>query len=90
VSAGRLPFVILTGITAVNGARLLSAIAPQSIVTKGAKVAAIAESIEISRRPKDAFSYATDFSDFPQRQRRVVPRPVLCQVTLDLHPGDTL
>ncbi|HET8872134.1 MAG TPA: SRPBCC family protein [Gaiellaceae bacterium] len=33
---------------------------------------AIAESIEISRRPSDIFSYATDFSHFPEWQGGVV------------------
>lgn len=33
---------------------------------------AIVESIEISRRPEDVFSYATDFSRFPQWQGSVV------------------
>jgi hypothetical protein len=31
-------------------------------------MAAIVESIEISRRPEDVFSYATDFSHFPEWQ----------------------
>lgn len=35
-------------------------------------MAVIAESIEISRAPEDVFSYATDYSHFPQWQRRVV------------------
>jgi uncharacterized protein YndB with AHSA1/START domain len=35
-------------------------------------MAAVEESIEISRRPEDVFSYATDFSHFPQWQERVV------------------
>jgi Polyketide cyclase / dehydrase and lipid transport len=35
-------------------------------------MAALAESIEISRRPGDVFCYATDFSHFPQWQGRVV------------------
>lgn len=35
-------------------------------------MAVIAESIEISRRPEDVFAYATDYSHFPQWQRRVV------------------
>ena len=35
-------------------------------------MAAVAESIEISRRPEDVFSCATDFSYFPHWQRRVV------------------
>jgi hypothetical protein len=35
-------------------------------------MAAIAHSIEISRRAADVFSYATDYSHFPQWQRRVV------------------
>lgn len=35
-------------------------------------MAAIVESIEISRRPGDVFSYATDFAHFPQCQGRVV------------------
>lgn len=35
-------------------------------------MAAIVESIEISRRPEDVFSYATDFSHFCQWQERVV------------------
>jgi uncharacterized protein YndB with AHSA1/START domain len=35
-------------------------------------MAAIAESIDISRRPEDVFTYATDFSYFPKWQRRVV------------------
>jgi uncharacterized protein YndB with AHSA1/START domain len=35
-------------------------------------MAVIAESIEISRRPEDVFSYAIDYSHFPQWQRRVV------------------
>ena len=33
---------------------------------------AIMESIEISRRPEDVFSYAIDFSNFPEWQRGVV------------------
>jgi uncharacterized protein YndB with AHSA1/START domain len=32
----------------------------------------IAESLEISRRPEDVFSYATDFSHFPEWQSGVV------------------
>jgi Polyketide cyclase / dehydrase and lipid transport len=39
---------------------------------EGGQMAAIAHSIEISRRPADVFSYATDYSHFPQWQRRVV------------------
>jgi Polyketide cyclase / dehydrase and lipid transport len=39
---------------------------------EGGQMAAIAQSIEISRRPEDVFSYATDYSHFPQWQRRVV------------------
>jgi uncharacterized protein YndB with AHSA1/START domain len=35
-------------------------------------MAAIAESVEISRRPEDVFSYATDFSRFPEWQKSVV------------------
>ena len=35
-------------------------------------MAAIEESIEISRRPEEVFSYATDFSSFSDWQRRVV------------------
>jgi len=35
-------------------------------------MAAVEESIEISRRPEEVFSYATDFSHFPQWQERVV------------------
>jgi uncharacterized protein YndB with AHSA1/START domain len=35
-------------------------------------MAAIVESIEISRRPEDVFSYATDFSHFPEWQGGVV------------------
>jgi uncharacterized protein YndB with AHSA1/START domain len=35
-------------------------------------MAAIVESIEISRRPGDVFAYATDFAHFPQWQGRVV------------------
>jgi uncharacterized protein YndB with AHSA1/START domain len=35
-------------------------------------MAAVEESIEISRRPEDVFSYATDFSHFPHWQGRVV------------------
>lgn len=35
-------------------------------------MAVIAESIEISRHPEDVFSYATDYSNFPQWQRQVV------------------
>jgi uncharacterized protein YndB with AHSA1/START domain len=35
-------------------------------------MAAITESIEISRRPDDVFSYATDFSHFPDWQGGVV------------------
>jgi uncharacterized protein YndB with AHSA1/START domain len=35
-------------------------------------MAAVAESIEISRRPEDVFAYATDFSHFPHWQGRVV------------------
>jgi len=35
-------------------------------------MAAIAHSIEISRRPADVFSYATDYSHFPHWHRRVV------------------
>jgi Polyketide cyclase / dehydrase and lipid transport len=35
-------------------------------------MAVIIESIEISRRPEDIFSYATDFAYFPQWQGRVV------------------
>jgi uncharacterized protein YndB with AHSA1/START domain len=35
-------------------------------------MAAVAKSIEISRRPEEVFSYATDFAQFPQWQRRVV------------------
>lgn len=35
-------------------------------------MAVIAESIEISRHPEEVFSYATDYSHFPQWQRRVV------------------
>jgi uncharacterized protein YndB with AHSA1/START domain len=35
-------------------------------------MAAIVESIEISRPPRDVFSYATDFAHFPQWQGRVV------------------
>src|SRR5260370_42087593 len=35
-------------------------------------MAAVEESIEISRRPEDVFSYATDFSHFPHWQERVV------------------
>jgi uncharacterized protein YndB with AHSA1/START domain len=35
-------------------------------------MAAVTESIEISRQPNDVFSYATDFSHFPQWQERVV------------------
>ena len=35
-------------------------------------MAAVAESIDISRRPEDVFSYVTDFSYFPRWQRRVV------------------
>jgi uncharacterized protein YndB with AHSA1/START domain len=39
---------------------------------KGAKMAEIIESIDISRRPDDVFSYATDFSHFPEWQGGVV------------------
>lgn len=35
-------------------------------------MAAVVESIEISRRPEDVFSYATDFSHFPEWQHGVV------------------
>lgn len=35
-------------------------------------MAAIVESIDISRRPEDVFSYATDFSRFPEWQGGVV------------------
>jgi uncharacterized protein YndB with AHSA1/START domain len=35
-------------------------------------MAAIVKSIEISRRPEDVFSYATDFSHFPEWQEGVV------------------
>lgn len=35
-------------------------------------MAPIVESIEISRRPEDVFSYATDFSHFPEWQGGVV------------------
>jgi uncharacterized protein YndB with AHSA1/START domain len=35
-------------------------------------MAVITESIEISRHPEDVFSYATDYSHFPQWQRQVV------------------
>jgi uncharacterized protein YndB with AHSA1/START domain len=35
-------------------------------------MAAIVESIDISRRPEDVFSYATDFSHFPEWQGGVV------------------
>jgi uncharacterized protein YndB with AHSA1/START domain len=35
-------------------------------------MAAIVESIEISRRPEDVFSYVTDFSRFPEWQGGVV------------------
>jgi carbon monoxide dehydrogenase subunit G len=35
-------------------------------------MAAITESIEIARRPDDVFSYATDFSHFPEWQGSVV------------------
>jgi uncharacterized protein YndB with AHSA1/START domain len=35
-------------------------------------MAAIMESIDISRRPEDVFSYATDFSHFPDWQAGVV------------------
>src|SRR5262245_17172843 len=35
-------------------------------------MATIVESIEISRRPEDVFSYATDFSHFPEWQGGVV------------------
>src|SRR5260370_29993447 len=35
-------------------------------------MAAVEESIEISRRPEDIFSYATDFSHFPHWQEPVV------------------
>jgi hypothetical protein len=35
-------------------------------------MAVITESIEISRRPGEVFSYATDYSHFPQWQRQVV------------------
>jgi uncharacterized protein YndB with AHSA1/START domain len=39
---------------------------------KGAEMAAIIESIEISRRPEDVFAYATDFSHFPEWQGGVL------------------
>jgi hypothetical protein len=39
---------------------------------EGGKMAVITESIEISRRPEEVFAYATDYSHFPQWQRRVV------------------
>jgi len=39
---------------------------------KGAEMATIMETIEIARRPKDVFTYATDFSRFPEWQRGIV------------------
>jgi uncharacterized protein YndB with AHSA1/START domain len=43
-------------------------IAPHRIGHQGGEVAMIIESIEIARRPEDVFSYATDFSRFPEWQ----------------------
>jgi carbon monoxide dehydrogenase subunit G len=39
---------------------------------KERQMAAIVDSIEISRRPEDVFAYATDFSHFPEWQGGVV------------------
>jgi uncharacterized protein YndB with AHSA1/START domain len=41
-------------------------------VTKEEDMAAVVHSIEISRRPEDVFSYATDFARFPTWQGGVV------------------
>jgi uncharacterized protein YndB with AHSA1/START domain len=41
-------------------------------LTKGGKMAAIVDSIDISRRPEDVFSYATDLSRYPEWQPDVV------------------
>ncbi len=45
---------------------------PQEIVPKEAKMAAIVESIEISRRPEDLFAYVTDPTHLPEWQDNVV------------------
>jgi carbon monoxide dehydrogenase subunit G len=41
-------------------------------VTRRDEMAAVVESIDISRRPEDVFSYATDVSRFPEWQGGVV------------------